>query len=297
VQARRVLPEAIHAAFHAQQMTPVQALHELVRIAQVGARQHGRPFTSVVDLVGESPTETSEEQDEPQYTPEEQLIRDLVTLAVTIRNDGQVNPLTVVDVSQSVTRLFRIETGERRYWASWLLREFLPGYTGDGTVPCIILKPGQASAFRQARENTARAGLSAIAMARQAALLLITVHGIPKPDYAVTNDFYRQALDLDLRDKREYTDEILAAMGGITKGRLYQYKALLRLSDEAIELPPELPKEARQLARLLRNLGNASGESFARALITQEKDVRIAQARIQTMKLLLSETEEYLNSH
>jgi septum formation inhibitor-activating ATPase MinD len=33
-------------------------------------------------------------------------------IAVTIRDDGQVNLLTVVDVSEGVVRQFRIETGE-----------------------------------------------------------------------------------------------------------------------------------------------------------------------------------------
>jgi hypothetical protein len=56
-----------------------------------------------------------------------------VNLAVSIRDDDQVNPLRVVDVSQGVTRLYRIETGERRYW---LLRDFLEGYEGDGMVGC-----------------------------------------------------------------------------------------------------------------------------------------------------------------
>ena len=148
-------------------------------------------------------------------SPEEQLLRDLVNLAITIRDDGQVNPLTVVDVTQGVTRLFRIETGERRYWATWLLRDFIPGYTGDGMIPCIVIPANRSSVFRQAKENTARSGLTAIAMARQAALLLLTVHGYEIPAYAVENDFYRQALDLDLRGKREYTDAILSAMGGI----------------------------------------------------------------------------------
>ena len=57
-------------------------------------------------------------------------------------------------------------------------------------------------------------------MARQAALLLLTVHGYEIPAYAVGNDFYRQALDLDLRGKREYTDAILSAMGGIGQDAL-----------------------------------------------------------------------------
>jgi len=235
VQPRRVLPESIHFTFHNNRATPTQALRELVQMVQVAARQRGRPFNSVLELM---PNSDEDREDEPSVslTPEEQLLRDLVNLAVTIRDDGQVNPLTVVDASRGVTRLFRIETGERRYWATWLLRDFMPSYTGDGMIPCIVVPQQSSSVFRQAKENTARAGLTAIAMARQAALLLLTVHGCEIPSHAVGNEFYRQALELDLRGKREYTDTILSAMGGIKKGHFSAIKALLRLSDEAIEL-------------------------------------------------------------
>jgi hypothetical protein len=234
VQPRRVLPERIYQAFHANRMTPTQALRELIQTAQLAARQNGRPFSNVLDLLGNPDDEN--EAEAPQLSPEEQLVRDLVNLAVTIRDDGQVNPLTVVDATQGVTRLYRIETGERRYWATWLLRDFIPGYESDGMIPCIIIPSEQASAFRQAKENTARTGLSAIAMARQSALLLLYVHGYEIPDGPVTHDFYRQALQLDLRGKREYTAEILSAMGGVSKSQFRQFKALLKLSDEAIEL-------------------------------------------------------------
>ena len=235
VQPRRVLPETLHFGFHENRLTPTQALKELVQLVQVAARQRGRPFNNVLELLPNAEDGREEDRD-AKISPEEQLLRDLVNLALTIRDDGQVNPLTVVDISQGVTRLFRIETGERRYWATWLLRDFIPGYDGDGMIPCIIVSAERSSAFRQAKENTARSGLSAIAMARQAALLLLTVHGYEIPDAAVSNDFYRQALELDLRGKREYTDAILSAMGGIDKGHLYHFKSLLRLSDEAIEL-------------------------------------------------------------
>jgi hypothetical protein len=73
-------------------------------------------------------------------------------------------------------------------------------------------------------------------MARQAALLLLTVHGHQIPNGAVGNDFYRQALELDLRGKREYTEAILSAMGGMKRGQFSHIKLLLRLSDEALEL-------------------------------------------------------------
>ncbi len=234
VQPRRVLPERIYQAFHTNRMTPTQALRELIQTAQLAARQNGRPFTNVLDLLGNPDDET--ETEAPQLSPEEQLVRDLVNLAVTIRDDGQVNPLTVVDATQGVTRLYRIETGERRYWATWLLRDFIPGYESDGMIPCIIIPTERASAFRQAKENTARTGLSAIAMARQAALLLLYVHGCEIPNGPVTHDFYRQALELDLRGKREYAAEILSAMGGLSKFQFRHFKALLRLSDEALEM-------------------------------------------------------------
>jgi hypothetical protein len=235
VQPRRVLPESIHFEFHNNRMTPTQALRQLVQTVQIAARQRGRPFNSVLELVAQGDEEQNESA-EIRLSPEEQLLHDLVNLAITIRDDGQVNPLTVVDVSQGATRLYRIETGERRYWATWLLRDFIPEYSGDGMIPCIIIPPAQSSVFRQAKENTARSGLSAIAMARQAALLLLTVHGCEIPAYAVGNDFYRQALTLDLRGKREYTDAILSAMGGISRSQFSRLKSLLSLSDEAIEL-------------------------------------------------------------
>jgi len=73
-------------------------------------------------------------------------------------------------------------------------------------------------------------------MARQAALLLLYVHGYEIPTYPVTNDFYRQALDLTLRGKREFTSAILAAMGGITRQQFSRFKILLKLSDEALDL-------------------------------------------------------------
>jgi hypothetical protein len=183
-----------------------------------------------------NPDDDGDEDQSVHLSPEEQLLYDLVNLAITIRDDGQVNPLTVVDVSQGVTQQFRIETGERRYWATWLLRDFISGYNSDGMIPCIIIPIERSSVFRQAKENTARSGLSAIAMARQTALLLLTVHGYEIPATAVPNDFYRQALELDLRGKREYTESILTAMGGINKSQFSRYKALLQLTDEALEL-------------------------------------------------------------
>ena len=273
IQPRRMLPDDIHHAFHNNQLTPSNALREMVRKAQVTARQHGRPFSNVMDLI------TNEDHAESaSYSPEESLLRELLTLALTIRDDGQVNPLTVVDVSQGVSFQFRIETGERRYWASWLLRDFVPDYHGDGMVPCIIVPPDTASPFRQAKENTARSGLSAIALARQAALLLLAVHDYELPEYAVNNDFYRQALDLHLRGKPKASVQILAAMGGISKMRFSQIKALLGLADEAMELADLYQIEEKKL-RYVLNLEPTYHAEMVRQII----DYRLTSKQVREL--------------
>ena len=73
VQPRRVLPEPIHFKFHEDRMTPTQALRELVQIAQVSARQQGRPFANVLELLPD-PESDNEEPNKP--SPEEETLRD-----------------------------------------------------------------------------------------------------------------------------------------------------------------------------------------------------------------------------
>jgi len=276
VQPRRVLPESIHQAFHQERLTPTQALRELIQLVQVAARQRSRPFTNVLELLSDNETE---ETDKPvEMSPEESLLRDLVNLAVTIRDDGQVNPLTVVDVSEGVSRLYRIETGERRYWATWLLRDFIPNSGSDGNLPCILVPTKKASVFRQAKENTSRTGLTAVAMARQAALLLLSVHGFEIPDYPVNHDFYRQALELDLYNKREYTESVFSAMGGISKMHFSHYKNLLRLSDEALELADRHGIEEKRLRYVLPLAPNLHGE-----ILRQIIDFKLTSKQVQEL--------------
>jgi len=234
VQPRRILPEDLHIHLHNQQMNPRQAIREFVERIKAHARSKGRPFGNPFELVTTPEDENAEAPSD--LAPEEKTLRDLLHLAVTLHQDGQVNPLTVIQIQQGIMQHFIIETGERRYWAAWLSREYDPLERHNGNIPCIIIPPSKTSPFRQAKENTSRQGLNAIAMARQVALLLLHVHGYEIPYSPVTMDFYRQALSLDLRGKREFTDMVLSALGGITKSQLSRYKSVLVLCDEALEI-------------------------------------------------------------
>ncbi len=112
-----------------------------------------------------------------QPGPEESMLRSIVATAATIRHGGQVSPITVVEMDGG--SYYRIETGERRYWAyhwlnTWIGDEF-------DQIQCIVVE--RSSPWRQAAENTSREGLSAMAMARQLATLLLDLYDI-RPDYS-----------------------------------------------------------------------------------------------------------------
>ena len=161
-------------------------------------------------------------------------------------------------------------------------------------IPSIVIPHESASAFRQAKENTARSGLSAIAMARQAALLLLYVHGYEMPIGPVPVDFYRQALDLDLRGKREYTATIYAAMGGIDKKRFSRYKVLLRLGDEAIELADRHNLEEGLLRHILP-LHEAGQVEVIRHVITMNLTVKQVKELCSSGSVESDEMENDLN--
>jgi hypothetical protein len=289
VQPRRILPQDLHEAFHSQRISPNQAIKELVNRAQGRARVAGRPFSNPFDLMASN---ESEDVADIQYSIEEELLRDLVQLAMTLQDDGQVNPLTVVNISEGVMVQYVIETGERRYWSTWLLKDFHPVESHDGKIPCIVIPNDKASPFRQAKENTSRTGLNAIAMARQVALLLLHVHGYDIPLHPVSMDFYRQALELDLRGKREYTADVLSALGGISRQQVSYYKSLLRLHDEAIDLADRYNLEEGKLRYITQLEGEQDQTELIQQIIQQNLTVKQIRDIVEKGQHVLTNSDE-----
>ena len=56
----------------------------------------------------------------------------------------------------------------------------------------------------------------------------------------------------------------------------------------------DIPKRTRQLVRLLRSAQNSSPDHLAQLLLEQEQDVRLARARLQSLRQLLDDAEAYL---
>ncbi len=248
-QPRRVLPEPIRSEFLSGHINARQALERWEALVTDEALSLGRPRPDWQALLDRNPEDRDADPitvDPPgQAGPEEELLRAIVATAATIRHGGQVSPITVSEMDGG--SYYRIETGERRYWAHhWLTMWVSEGFE---QIQCIVVP--EASPWRQAAENTSREGLSAMAMARQLATLLLDLYDI-RPDYTrpIPNDWYRQALEY--RVPRGEGANLRAALGGIERSQFSRIQALLRLPDPAWELADRYRLEEKRLRHVLK---------------------------------------------
>lgn len=157
----------------------------------------------------------------------------LFQLAVSIKHDGLINPITVIEEQSG---RFVIESGERRWLAFHLINQILG--THD-KIPAIK-SDGVDFVWRQASENTARRQLNAIGMARQLALLIMAARDDQYRDYGdlvqtggSDRRFYAQIADGNVhRVPKGMGERIQGAMGGLSEKSISDYRALLRLADD-----------------------------------------------------------------
>lgn len=157
---------------------------------------------------------------------------DVVRLAASIKADGLQNAITVWEDDDG---RYRIETGERRWVASLLLRELKV----KPKVEKIKARVVEPSVWAQAAENGRRQSLNAIGMARQLALLIMEMwkgehEFIPYIEMIVPGEsdrpFYAQVSELRVR--RGYGQRVLDATGLKSAAQVNQYKRLLSIDDD-----------------------------------------------------------------
>lgn len=281
-QPRRVLPENLRNEFLSGHINARQALERWEALVAEETTILGRPrpdWKALLERDPEDRTEDTVDIDPPgQPGPEEELLRSIVATAATIRHGGQVSPITVTEVDNG--SYYRIETGERRYWA----HHWLNVWVGNGfeQIQCIIVP--DASPWRQAAENTSRENLSAIAMARQLATLLLDLYEIV-PDYttAISNDWYRQALEY--RVPRGEGANLRAALGGIERSQFSRIQALLRLPDPVWELADRYRLEEKRLRYVLRETDETLQVRLVRAIVERNLSADRIQSVVESGKL------------
>jgi ParB-like chromosome segregation protein Spo0J len=281
-QPRRVLPDTIRNEFLMGHINARQALERWESLVAEEVKEFGRPRPDWKALLDRKPEDRSEEtmQTDPpgQPGPEEELLTSIVATAATIRHGGQVSPITVVEIDNG--SYYRIETGERRYWA----HHWLNMWVGNGfeQIQCIIVPDG--SPWRQAAENTSRESLSAMAMARQLATLLLDLYDI-QPDYTkpIPNDWYRQALEY--RVPRGEGPNLRAALGGIERSQFSRVQALLKLSDPVWELADRYRLEEKRLRYVLKVENEGLQALLVRAIIAQDLSAERIQRLVESGEL------------
>lgn len=217
-QGRWILPSPIRAQFQSGQLTAAQALDRWRKLAAQTQKQQGK---------------------RAETHPETVKLAEIEGLAKSIASGGQVNPITVTRHGDH----WRIETGERRFWAHvWLAN--VEKDDSARMVPAVI-RP-TLDPFRQAVENLHFASLNAIATARTIARLVQSLTSGPGQVVEPALDFagYREIASARIprggwkriREAMNKSDDILG-----------RHLRLLLLPDEALDLADRYDLTEKQL--------------------------------------------------
>lgn len=271
-QPRRVLPSSIRKIWNGN----VEQLGDVFdQWADAVADERGRDF-DVREYLNQItlPDEFEADRDHPEPRGALELsFLDLLELAISIKHQGLMNPITVA----SQGKLYTVETGERRWFAYHLLYH----YTGDKkftTIPARIVP--QVDVWRQATENTARQNLNAIGRARQLAILIMDLlkteqdmQFAPMSQFDHEQGYYAQVQDgMDMRIPRNSADKLLAATGFKTKEQLRQHRALLRLPVRVWELADDLNWPERVIRDMLSEARGDEDKLYRLALQRAAED-------------------------
>ena len=282
LQARRVLPPAVRAGFVAGQLDAPAALAAWQALAEDDAVER------------------------------ELLQSQVITLAVSIRQQELVNPVTVCPDGRGG---YLLETGERRWWAHWWLVsvEKLPAFE----VIRAQVVPA-ASPERQAAENLQGSPLTAVQTACQIARLWLYLSGPKDSDHmvAILGDevvvddlvgyvLYRSAIELGREDTYGKWDAIVEIMGR-GKRQLQRQLKILELADGALGWADRARLTEGQLRPLVSVAGETNPERQFRIVqlvaryelpgneverLVKEPDLDAAEARIRRQKGVESPAE------
>lgn len=241
-QPRRAVPSAVRQHWNGDP-NMVQALFEgwFYEIEQAGRTDFDllaylEQAHLPEEIEGNDDEEEVRSRRQAAYDALEYPLLELADLAISIRQSGLTNPITVAKDG----RVYRLETGERRWLAYHLLNLYYPDDEWS-KIPAHLVD--QVSVWRQASENNARMDLNAIGKARQLAILLMDLlqergESFRSYDEIIAaglseREYYAQVADgMVYRVPRGEGERLLSTMGLRNPTQLRQYRQLLRLPDD-----------------------------------------------------------------
>ena len=173
-------------------------------------------------------------------------IEELIALGDSLHDTGQIKPITGQVITEDGREVFKMLTGERRFWAT-AFQSVLSGRKDEPYVLAII--DNQPSLEKQIAENMAYKALTPVGKARAAARIVLESNGIQPNESFDEYSYFRQVLDVRLSDE---TKDMLLKTLQLERtyyGRLIKFfelpQDLLEICDRA-EMPERVLREIMQ---------------------------------------------------
>jgi len=173
-------------------------------------------------------------------------IEELIALGDSLHDTGQIKPITGQVINEDGREVFKMLTGERRFWAT-AFQSVLSGRKDEPYVLAII--DNQPSLEKQIAENMAYKALTPVGKARAAARIVLESNGIQPNESFDEYSYFRQVLDVRLSDE---TKDMLLKTLQLERtyyGRLIKFfelpQDLLEICDRA-EMPERVLREIMQ---------------------------------------------------
>jgi len=173
-------------------------------------------------------------------------IEELIALGDSLHDTGQIKPITGQVINEGGREVFKMLTGERRFWAT-AFQSVLSGRKDEPYVLAII--DNQPSLEKQIAENMAYKALTPVGKARAAARIVLESNGIQPNESLDEYSYFRQVLDVRLSDE---TKDMLLKTLQLERtyyGRLMKFfelpQDLLEICDRA-EMPERVLREIMQ---------------------------------------------------
>ena len=173
-------------------------------------------------------------------------IEELIALGESLHDTGQIKPITGQVITEDGREVFKMLTGERRFWAT-AFQSVLSGRKDEPYVLAII--DNQPSLEKQIAENMAYKALTPVGKARAAARIVLESNGIQPNESLDEYSYFRQVLDVRLSDE---TKDMLLKTLQLERtyyGRLMKFfelpQDLLEICDRA-EMPERVLREIMQ---------------------------------------------------
>ena len=188
------------------------------------------------------------------------MLDELIVLGDSLHDTGQIKPVTGQIVNEDGRDVFKMLTGERRFWAT-TIQAVLSESADEPYVLALI--DNQPSLEKQIAENMAYKALTPVGKARAAARLVLEANQIEPAEGVKEVDYFKQVSELRLNDEVKDTLQKNLQMERTYFGRLMNFfelpEASLELADRS-----EMPERVlREIMRYDAKLWPAAVEYFA----------------------------------